>query len=52
MGMLKVQVLIDTPERHKKILEKERTFLIEGHSVQESYDLLMKESGGPYASSS
>ena len=36
----------------QKILEREITFLIEEHSVQESYDLLIKESGGPYALSS
>ena len=36
----------------QKILEREITFLIEEHFVQESYDLLIKESGGPYALSS
>ena len=36
----------------QKTLEREKTLLIEGHSVQETYDLLIKESGGPYASSS
>ena len=36
----------------QKTLERERTLLTEGDSVQETYDLLIKESGGPYASSS
>ena len=36
----------------QKTLERERNLLTEGHSVEETYDLLTKESGGPYASSS
>ena len=50
--MLKVQMLVHTPERQQKTLERERTLLTKGHSVQETYDLLIKESGRPYASSS
>ena len=36
----------------QKKLERKRTLLAEGHSVQGTYDLLIKESGGAYASSS
>ena len=36
----------------QKTLERQRTLLTQGHSVHETYDLLIKESGGPYASSS
>ena len=36
----------------QKTLGRERTLLTKGHSVQDTYDLLIKESGGPYASSS
>ena len=36
----------------QKTLERERTLLTEGDSVQETYDLLIKESGRPYALSS
>ena len=36
----------------RETLEREKTLLAEGYSVQETYDLLIKESGGPYASSS
>ena len=41
-------MLVHTPERHKT-LEREITLLTEGHSVQETYDLLIKDSAGPYA---
>ena len=36
----------------QKKLERERTLLAEGHSMQGTYDLQIKESGGAYASSS
>ena len=36
----------------QKTLEREKTLLTKEHCVQETYDLLIKESGGPYASSS
>ena len=33
----------------QKTLQREITLLTEGHSVQETYDLLIKDSAGPYA---
>ena len=38
--------------KSQKTLEREKTLLTEGHSVEETYDLLIKESVGPYTSSS
>ena len=38
--------------KSRETLERGKTLLTEGYSVQETCDLLIKESGGPYASSS
>ena len=50
--MLKVQNASPYTRTSQKTLERERTLLTERHFVQKTYDLLIKESGGPYGLSS